>query len=143
MTIAAAPSDVWAIVESFADIAEWHPMVGAGSGEGENETGATRNLTLEGGEIVERLDKHQPDEMSYSYRMLKENVQALPVSFYSATLKVEAAQEGSKVSWMGRFYRGDTGNTPPENLNDEAGKKAMSAYFRAGLDSLRSMAEAD
>ena len=58
--------------------------------------------------------------MSYDYRMLNPNVKALPVNSYSATLTVTPKDGGSEVEWYGRFYRGDTGNEPPDDLNDEA-----------------------
>jgi mxaD protein len=63
------------------------------------------------------------------------------VSFYSATLTVKPAGSGSEVEWIGRFYRGDTSNFPPENLNDEAATKAMTALFREGLDGLKAKLE--
>ncbi|MDD2739535.1 MAG: SRPBCC family protein, partial [Methylomonas lenta] len=37
-----------------------------------------------------------------------------------------------------RFYRGDTGNTPPENLNDEAAVKAMTQFINNALNGLKS-----
>jgi mxaD protein len=78
---------------------------------------------------------------SYSYRMDQENVDALPVSSYSATIVVKPAGQGSEVSWSGRFYRGDTNNEPPENLNDEAAIKAMDAFFKHGLAGLKNVSE--
>jgi mxaD protein len=65
----------------------------------------------------------------------------LPVSSYSATLTVTPEGDGAKVEWMGRFYRGDTGNEPPENLNDAAGKAAVSRYFAEGLRGLKAKLE--
>jgi mxaD protein len=69
------------------------------------------------------------------------DLKALPVSSYSATFTVSPEGDGSKVEWMGRFYRGDTGNEPPENLSDEAGKAAMNTYFSEGLKGLKAAVE--
>jgi mxaD protein len=41
------------------------------------------------------------------------------------------------VTLKSRFYRGDTGNTPPEKLNDEAAVKAMNEFFKNGLSGLK------
>jgi mxaD protein len=40
-----------------------------------------------------------------------------------------------------RFYRGDTGNSPPENLNDEAAVNAMNQFFKNGLAGLKQKLE--
>lgn len=57
---------------------------------------------------------------------------ALPVSSYSATLTVTSEGDGSRVEWMGRFYRGDTGNEPPEELSDAAGGRRWTATSPTG-----------
>ena len=69
------------------------------------------------------------------------DLDALPVSSYSATVTVTPEGDGAKVEWMGRFYRGDTGNEPPENLSDAAGKEAMNRYFAEGLKGLKAKLE--
>jgi mxaD protein len=55
---------------------------------------------------------------------------------------VKAAGEGSEVEWLGRFYRADTNNEPPENLNDAAAVKAMQEFMKAGLEGLKAKAGA-
>jgi len=45
------------------------------------------------------------------------------------------------VTFKSRFYRGDTGNAPPENLNDAAAVKAMDNFFRNGLAGLKQKLE--
>jgi mxaD protein len=80
--------------------------------------------------------------MSYSYRRVDENFLALPVSSYTATISVEPAKDGkTTVEWIGHFYRGDTGNEPPPNLNDGAAEKAMTTFFVADLNNLKKLAE--
>lgn len=143
VTIAAPPAAVWDAVKNFAAISEWHPGVAKSEGTGGNGNGATRQVTLKsGGVLQDGLDEYNEAEMTYAYRLAKENLEALPVSFYSAALTVKPADGGSEVEWIGRFYRGDTSNFPPENLNDEAATKAMTTFFREGLDGLKAKLEA-
>jgi mxaD protein len=81
--------------------------------------------------------------MSYGYRLAKENVDAFPVSFYSAALSVKPGKDGgSEVVWIGRFYRADTSNFPPEDKNDAAAIAAMKTFIEEGLKGLKAKAEA-
>ncbi|MGQ9369560.1 SRPBCC family protein [Azospirillum sp. ST 5-10] len=143
VVIAASPDAVWAVVSAFPDIAAWHPMITASAADPQAGAGTTRTLTLDnGGQLVESLDEMDAAGKRLSYRLLKENVEAFPVSFYSAILTVSAAPEGgSRVVWSGRFYRGDTGNYPPETLDDAAAEAAMTRFFRSGLDGLKASVE--
>lgn len=50
--INAAAADVWAAIKEFSDAASWLPMVESSTGEGGNEPGATRELTLGPGVII-------------------------------------------------------------------------------------------
>lgn len=138
IAIKAAPADVWKAIKDFSVIADWHPGVTAADASGGNEPGATRTITLKsGGTLVEGLDEYNDKDMFYAYRLSKEDVAVFPVSFYSATIAVKAEGDGALVEWKGRFYRGDTGNFPPENLNDEAAVKAMQDFFKAGLEGIK------
>jgi mxaD protein len=141
--IAAPPADVWAIAKDFAGIANWHPLVTESKGEGGNAANATREVTLEsGGVLSDGLDEFNEEEMTYGYRLAKENVDAFPVSFYSATLSVKPdADGGSKAEWIGRFYRADTSNFPPEDKNDAAAIAAITEFFQEGLKGLKAKAE--
>jgi mxaD protein len=137
------PAAVWRVVGDFAGLAGWHAAVAACEGQGGNGTGATRSVTLKsGGKLVDSLDDYNETERSYEYRLIQENIEVFPVSFYSATLIVKAAADGSEVEWTGRFYRGDTGNYPPETQDDAAATAAMSKFFRTGLESLKARLEA-
>ncbi len=142
VTIRAKPDAVWKVAGDFGGIAAWHPDVAKAEGTGGNAEGATRKVTLKsGGTLVEGLDEWKGPEHTYTYRMSDPDLTALPVSSYSATLTVTPDGDGSKVEWMGRFYRGDTGNEPPENLSDAAGHEAMDRYFGDGLKGLKAKVE--
>ncbi|MDO9381767.1 MAG: SRPBCC family protein [Hyphomicrobiaceae bacterium] len=140
--IAAPPDKVWAVIKEFGSFAEWNPAVTKCVAEGGNAAGATRVITLKnGGELTEGLDEYDDKAKMYAYRLSKENIEVFPVSFYSATITVKPAGDGSEVEWVGRFYRADTNNEPPENFNDAAAVKAMQDFMKAGLEGLKAKAE--
>ncbi|WP_031432546.1 SRPBCC family protein [Methylomarinum vadi] len=142
IVIDAPPAKVWEVVKDFDRIADWHPGVSASSGDGGNEAGVARKITLEnGGVLEESLDYYSDADHEYSYRLKAENLEALPVSFYTASLQLSAEGDKTLVNWKGRFYRGDTSNFPPENLNDAAAVKAMTDFIRQGLAGLKSKFE--
>lgn len=142
ITIAAPPAAVWKVVGPFGKIGAWHPDVAKVEATGGDGSGATRKVTLKtGGTLDEGLDEWKADGMTYSYRMGEPDLKALPVSSYSATVTVTPDGQGSKVSWAGRFYRGDTGNEPPEALSDAAGRTAMDRFFGDGLKGLKAKVE--
>ncbi|MGU3538802.1 SRPBCC family protein [Methylobacterium sp. A54F] len=142
IVIKAKPDAVWRVAGPFGALSGWHPDVERGTATGD-APGATRTLTLRGGGTLrESLDERKDAERSYSYRMSEPDLKALPVSSYSATLALAPEGEGTRVSWSGRFYRGDTGNEPPDELNDAAGKAAMERWFGDGLKGLKAKLEA-
>lgn len=144
ISIDAPPQAVWDAVQNFDGLASWNPEVESSQGKGGNEAGATRDVILKsGGKLVDSLDEYLAKDMSYSYRLAEPNVEAFPVSFYSATLTVKPGENGgSQVEWIGRFYRADTGNFPSETQNDQTAIDAMTKFFKAGLESLKKKVEA-
>ncbi|WP_150047681.1 SRPBCC family protein [Methylomonas rhizoryzae] len=144
VTIAASADKVWQTVKQFDAIASWHPGVKSSEGDGNNQSGGKRTLVFaNGGSIVEELDYYNEAEREYSYRLKTENPAAFPTSSHSVELKVAAgeAPNTSVVTLKSRFYRGDTGNTPPDNLNDAAAVQAMTEFFEQGLNGLKSRVE--
>ena len=130
--IAAKPQAVWAIVGDFVKISAWDPAVAASEGAFDERQGKERILTLKGGgKITDALTEYDGERMTYSYRRVDDDVQVFPVFFYSATIKLLPTGAGTEIKWTGQFYRGDTSNDPPENLNDDAARKAMSEFFEA------------
>lgn len=144
ITINSPVTKVWAAVNQFDDIATWHPDLKKSEGDGKNQSGGLRTLTFKNdATLVEELDYYNEAEHEYSYRLKTENTAALPTSSHSVELKVTHGEsaDSSIVTIKSRFYRGDTGNTPPENLNDEAAVKAMTQFFKNGLNSLKTKLE--
>ncbi|MDP3875592.1 MAG: SRPBCC family protein [Methylobacter sp.] len=144
ITINASVDAVWNAVKQFDAIADWHPDVKASSGDGVNASDGTRTLTLQNdGQLVESLDYYSDKDHEYNYRLKTENITIFPASSYTINLQVTAGDDAgtSVVTLKSRFYRGDTGNTPPEKLNDEAAVKAMNAFFNNGLAGLKQKLE--
>jgi mxaD protein len=142
ITIKAPPAKVWEAIKEFGSIGNWHPGLTKVVSENGNNEGATRALTLKsGGTIVESLDDYSEKDMSIEYRLLKENLDAFPVSFYSDQISIHPTDGGSEVEWTSRFYRADTTNEPPEDKNDAAAIKATTDFFKAGLEGLKAKVE--
>ncbi|PKM10913.1 MAG: MxaD protein [Gammaproteobacteria bacterium HGW-Gammaproteobacteria-3] len=142
--INAPPDRVWQAVKQFDALADWHPDIKTSEGDGKHESGGVRTLIFQNGEqITDELDYYSEKDREYSYRLKSENVKALPVSSYSVDLQVTSDADGaaSVVTIKSRFYRGDTGNSPPEQLSDEAAVKAMTDYFKSGLAGLKQKLE--
>ncbi|CAN2533288.1 hypothetical+protein [Methylocapsa aurea] len=140
--IAAPAEKIWAIVGDFQDLS-WLPPVAKTEATGDNTPDkATRHITLKnGGEIDELLTKYDAKDFTLAYRIEKVDVKILPVNNYSSTITVKPQGDKSVVEWKGAFYRGYPNNDPPPELSDEAGIKAVSDLYKAGLASLKAKVE--
>jgi len=134
VVVAAKPETVWKQLSDACAIAKWNPELSACSASAPNK----RTLMLKNGSsFSEEVDEQVPSEMSISYRLGADSeVKALPVSSLTGRIKVKAEGEGSKITWMARYYRADTTNEPPEELNDEAAQNAVDGYVRSALQGL-------
>lgn len=139
--IQASVEKVWSVIKQFDGVDKWHPDVKHSSGDGKNnEAGEVRTITLQNDEqFTEELDFYSDADHLYKYRMKKENVAALPISSHTTSFQVKTGEtpNTSVVSIKSRFYRGDTGNTPSNQLSDEAAVKAMTEFFKKGLISIQ------
>jgi len=141
--INAAPDAVWSIIKDFGNAHAWMPMVASTTGQGGNEKGATRELTLKkGGVIKEELKSYEADKKSFSYRISDDpDCAVLPVKNYSASIAVVPSGAGSKVEWNGAFYRCFMNNNPPPDQNEEAAVHAVTAVYKESLANLKALAE--
>jgi mxaD protein len=140
--IHAPPDKVWQVVGDFAGFAAWNPQVLKATADKGNQANSKRHATLKNGaELIDSMDFYDAANMTYGYRLMNEDVQKFPVSFYSATITVKPDGQGSQVEWIGNFYRADTQNEPPPGLDDEAAEKTMHDFLRGGLDGLKARLE--
>lgn len=141
--ISAPAEKVWAIIQDFCSISNWHPSVKSCENAGGNAPDALRTVTLDNGErINEKLVKYDAAGMSYSYMLTGPNLKALPINTLGSSIAVKPSDNGGTiVAWKGAFYRGYPGNNPPPELNDEAGIRAVTGLFQAGLAKIKELAE--
>jgi Polyketide cyclase / dehydrase and lipid transport/Domain of unknown function (DUF4331) len=121
--LAATPDDVWSLIGQFGGA--WHPLTAkvnlTGAGVGQLRT----ILTLDGQQIVERLEA-----VDEAKRLLRySNVAGMAVSHYTSTLEVKPKGSGSVVDWRAQFLAA--------NATDRAMKVRVSTLFKTGLESLK------
>lgn len=135
--------DVWSVLSDYCAIAAWHPAIVYCNSDRGNDVGSLRVLTLGNGEqLHEKLTAYSSDDMSYSYYFTKTNLNALPVTDYESTIRVDALGLGrSRVTWRGSFNRGDPSEPPSSELNDQAATGAITSVYEAGLAMIRAIAE--
>jgi hypothetical protein len=122
--LAAAPDEVWSLIGDFGG--SWHPLNAriAVTGTG---IGQLRTIeTLDGREIVERLDVIDNARRFFRYT----NIAGMPVSHYTGVLEVQPRSSGCTVEWRAQFMS--------SHQTDRAVKALVSTLFKAGLESLKS-----
>jgi hypothetical protein len=121
--LAATPDDVWSLIGQFGGA--WHPLNArvnlTGAGIGQLRT----ILTLDGQQIVERLEAIDDAKRFFRYS----NIAGMGVSHYTGTLEVKPKGSGSVVDWRAQFLAA--------NATDRAMKVKVSTLFRSGLESLK------
>ena len=120
----AAPDSVWTLVGQFDP--SWHPLVAnvrmIGSGIGQ-----LRSIeTIDGKQIVERLEAIDHSNRSYRYS----NISGIPASNYSGVFEVNPRGSESSVVWRAQFL--------PDNQPDIVVRAIVSTLFKTGLASLKS-----
>jgi Polyketide cyclase / dehydrase and lipid transport. len=120
--LTAAPDAVWSLIGQFS--LDWHPLVASvtltGSGIGQLRT----LRTLDGGEVIERLEA--VDNVQRFYRYSK--VAGFPATRYAGTIEVRPKGSGSIASWRVEFLA--------NNLPDIAVRGRVSGLVKTGLGSL-------
>jgi mxaD protein len=155
VTINAPAEKVWEAIRDLCSIKTWHPKVKDCTLEGEQNT--KRKLSLaDGGWIVETLKQHDEKKRLISFKFNFDDVSAaktivyagqeiqvpvLPVANYSDSLEVKQQGEKTEVIWKGAFYRAYMNNNPPPEMNEDAAVRAVSEFYRSGLDKLKQVVE--
>jgi hypothetical protein len=122
-TSAASVDAVWAKVGDFCGIANWHPAIEKCALSAD---GKTRTLSLKGGgSIVEKLEKRDDAQHSYSYSIVEG---PLPVANYMSTISVTKEGTGAMITWNGHY--------DAKGASDADAKKTIDGVYQAGLDVL-------
>ena len=120
----ATPDKVWELIGQFGGY--WHPLIAeirlTGTGPGQLRT----IETIDGKQIIERLDAIDNSGRFYRYA----NIAGLPVANYTGMLSVKPSGAGSSVEWRAQFL--------PNGQGTIVVKTIVSTLFKAGLDSLKS-----
>jgi hypothetical protein len=121
--LAAAPDEVWSLIGQFGGT--WHPMVARVSLTGTG-IGQLRTIeTLDGQNIVERLEAIDDAKRLLRYT----NIAGMPVSHYTAALEVQAKGRGCVVEWRAQFLA--------SHRSSRAAKSMVSTLVNTGLASLK------
>lgn len=89
-TFSAAPDAVWKLIGDPGALAAWHPEIEISSLHGNRLTSVSKNSMT----VIEEVIARTPN--SFTYTLVEAPV---PVSSYTATLRVDAADEGCRVTW--------------------------------------------
>ena len=95
--LAASPDQVWAIVGQFGGI--WHPLIASIKLTSEGVGQLRRIETIDGKEIIERLEDMDNSQRLYRYT----NVSGLGVVDYTGTFDLKPKGSGSSVEWRVQF----------------------------------------
>jgi hypothetical protein len=122
--LSAAPDKVWDLIGQFDP--SWHPLIAqvhlTGRGVGELRTIGT----IDGKQIVERLEAMDNTGRFYRYS----NIAGLPVANYTGMLSVKPNGAGSNVEWRAEYL--------PSGQGSIIVKTIVSTLFKTGLESLKS-----
>lgn len=119
---------VWAVIGNFNALPDWHPAVAKSELKKENGSTVRKLSLVGGGSIEEKLEQIDDKERRYTYSILSG---PLPVSNYTATLKVRDSGKGCSVEWSSEFEA----KGAPEN----DAVAAISGIYEAGFENLKKM----
>lgn len=142
--VAVPPDAAWALVGDFAGYARWHPGLRSSEADRGNQAGSTRTLVwADGGRAAEELDELDAARRVMSYRSGRElDPRHLPLSSYTARLRVLPQGAGSRIEWTARGYRADTGNDPAAGRDDASAVRALRAHIEPALARAKALLEA-
>jgi len=122
------PASVWSMIGPFCAIKDWHPAIGSCVEEGNSPP--MRTLVTKDGKaiFVETQTARSDAEHLYSYSFKSS---PLPVTQYSATLKVTAkGADTSTVTWSGTYT--------PDSGKEKDANDALQGIYESGLDAIKS-----
>jgi hypothetical protein len=126
--LGAAPERVWELIGQFGGA--WHPLIAnirvVGTGIGQLRV----IETIDGKQIIERLDALDNAARSYRYT----NIGGIPASNYTGVLDVKPKGTGSSVEWQSQFLANGQGTIVVKTI--------VSTLFKTGLESLKARFDA-
>lgn len=119
---------VWAVIGNFNALPDWHPAVEKSELKKENGSTVRKLSLVGGGSIEEKLEQVDDKERRYTYTILSG---PLPVSNYTATLKVRDSGNGCSVEWSSEFEA--------KGAPESDAVAAISGIYEAGFENLKQM----
>jgi ribosome-associated toxin RatA of RatAB toxin-antitoxin module len=119
---------VWAVIGNFNALPDWHPAVDKSELKKENGSTVRKLSLVGGGSIEEKLEQVDDKERRYTYTILSG---PLPVSNYTATLKVRDSDKGCSVEWSSEFEA--------KGAPEGDAVAAISGIYEAGFENLKKM----
>jgi hypothetical protein len=120
--LSASADEVWALIGPFGGV--WNPLISrmevTGAGVGQLRT----IETIDGKEIIERLEAIDNSQRLYRYTMIS----GIPSANYVGTLDVKPQGSGSSVQWRVQYR--------PDGQPDIVVKTVVAELLKAGLGSL-------
>ena len=121
--LSATPDQVWALIGPFGGM--WHPLIAkiqvTGTGIGQLRT----IETIDGKQIIERLEAIDDSQRLYRYAMIS----GIPAADYTGTLDVKPKGTGSSVEWRVQYLA--------DGQPDIIVKTIVSTLLKTGLESLK------
>ena len=121
--LTATPDEVWSLVGPFS--LEWHPLVAKVSLSGSGIGQLRKVQTIDGREIIERLEAVDDAKRFYRYSL----VAGVAASRYSGTLQLKPNGDGCIAEWRVQFLA--------DKLPDSAVRTRVSTLVQTGLESLK------
>lgn len=140
------PNKVWSVISDFCSIKDWHPVVTDCTNDKGNQADSIRVITLDNGEqISEILAKHNSEKfMIQHYMKDSQELKSYPIATHALTITItDNGNNGSNLKWKGAFYRSFQGPNPPPELSDQAATKKLTAFYKAGMESIKKLAESE
>ncbi len=122
--LSAAPEQVWALIGAFGGM--WHPLIAKIQLTGDG-IGQLRTIeTIDGKQIIERLEAIDNSKRYYRYTMIS----GIPAADYTGMLDVKQKGAGSSVEWRVQYLA--------DGQPTLAIKTVVSELLKTGLGSLKS-----
>jgi hypothetical protein len=120
-------ADVWRALSDFGGIKVGGPITSF-STEGDG-VGMLRTIGMGGGEVIERLDRHDARAMVFAYSIVNDDC-PLPVRNYSAMVRITDKGNGTcNVNWTGTFE--------PKGAAEADAARVVEGIYRGGIAGAR------
>lgn len=124
-----SPDAVWAVVGDPAAVADWIPALQSSRLEDD-----VRHVVFtDGNPARERIVSHDPQNRTYTYSYIDG---PLPLAEYVSTIRVDATESGSAISWDAHFT---AAGDDPAALEAEL-ESGIGDIYRGALDRVTELA---